>query len=95
VQHGNWLDDASITQLAAALYGKSAGWAAATGRAIGVTGARVRLQAYTLSFIDGFHLVAWACVAALVIIALLRRSPLNYAELSFPEEEPQPERDKS
>ena len=95
VQHGNWLDDASITQLAAALYGKSPGWAAATGRAIGVTGARVRLQAYTLTFIDGFHLVAWACVAALIVIALLRRSPLNYSELSFPEGEPQPGRDKS
>jgi DHA2 family multidrug resistance protein len=95
VQHGNWLDDASITQLAAALYGKSAGWAAATGRAIGVTGVRVRLQAYTLTFIDGFHLVAWACVAALIVIALLRRSPLNYAELSFPEGEPQPARGKS
>jgi len=95
VQRGNWLDDTSINQLAAVFYGKSAGWAAATGRAIGVTGARVRLQAYTLTFIDGFHLVAWACVAALIVIALLRRSPLNYAELSFPEGEPQPARGKS
>jgi hypothetical protein len=95
VQHGNWLDEASITQLAAALYGKSAGWAAATGRAIGVTGARVRLQAYTLTFIDGFHLVAWACVAALCVIALLRKSPLNYGELAFPDGETQPRSGKS
>lgn len=95
VQRGNWLDDASIAQFAAELYGKSAGWAAAIGRAVGVTGGRVRLQAYALTFIDGFHLVAWACIAALLVIALLRRSPLNYAELSFPEEEPQTARGKS
>jgi hypothetical protein len=45
----------------------------------------VRLQAYTLTFIDGFHLIAWACVLALLLIALLRKSPLNYGELSFPD----------
>jgi DHA2 family multidrug resistance protein len=95
VQRGNWLDDASISQTAAALYGKSAGWTAAAGRAIGVTSGRIRLQAYTLTFIDGFHLVAWACVAALVLIALLHRSPLNYDELAFPAGEPQPARRQS
>jgi MFS transporter, DHA2 family, multidrug resistance protein len=95
VQRGNWLTDASITQLTAALYGKSAGWAAATGRAIDVTGARIRLQAYTLTFIDGFYLVAWACVIALAVTALLRSSPLNYGEIAFPEGEPQPGRGKS
>lgn len=87
VQRGNWLDDASIRQLTAGLYAKSSGLAAATGRAVGLTGARVRLQAYTLTFIDGFHLVAWACVAALLVVALLRRSPLHYGELGFPDGE--------
>jgi DHA2 family multidrug resistance protein len=85
VQDGNWLDEASIRQMTAVLYAKSSGFAAATGRAVGLTGARVRLQAYTLTFIDGFHLIAWACVLALLLIALLRKSPLNYAELSFPD----------
>jgi DHA2 family multidrug resistance protein len=85
VQGGNWLDEASIRQMTAGLYAKSSGVAAATGRAVGLTGARVRLQAYTLTFIDGFHLIAWACVLALVLIALLRKSPLNYGELSFPD----------
>ena len=87
VQRGNWVEDASIGQLSAGLYGKSSGLAAAAGRAVGVISARVRLQAYTLTVIDGFYLVAWACVVALVLIALLRKSPLNYGELSFPEEE--------
>jgi len=95
VQRGNWFDTASITRLADAFYSESAGWAAAAGRAVGVTSLRVRLQAYTLTFIDGFLLVGWACAAALVVIALLRRSPLNYSELAFPGEEPQSGRKKS
>ncbi len=84
VQRGTWIDDASVAQLAAGLYPKSAGLASATGRAVGVIGARVRLQAYSLTVIDAFHLIAWACVAALLLIALLRKAPLNYGELGFP-----------
>jgi DHA2 family multidrug resistance protein len=87
VQQGNWIDDASIRQLSAGLYAKSSGLPAATGRAVGLISARVRLQAYTLTFIDGFHLIAWACVAALLLVALLKRSPLHYGELGFPEED--------
>jgi DHA2 family multidrug resistance protein len=96
VQKGNWIDDTSIRQLTAGLYANSSGVPAATGRAVGLIAARVRLQAYALTFIDGFHLVAWACVAALLLIALLRQSPLNYRELSFPDEEaPTSPEDKS
>ncbi len=87
VQQGNWLDDTSIRQLSAGLYGKSSGIAAATGRAVGLIGARLRLQAYSLTIIDGFYLVAWVCVAALVLIALLRKAPLNYGELIFPDDD--------
>jgi DHA2 family multidrug resistance protein len=96
VQGGNWVDEASIRQLTAGLYAKSSGLAAATGRAVGLTNARVRLQAYTLTFIDGFHLIAWACVVALLLVALLKKSPLNYSELGFADGEPGPkERTKS
>jgi DHA2 family multidrug resistance protein len=84
IQRGSWIDDASIAQLAAGLYAKSTGLASATGRAVGLIGARVRLQAYTLTVIDSFHLIAWTCVAALLLIALLRKAPLNYGELGFP-----------
>ena len=84
VQRGNWLDDASIAHLAVGLSGKSAGLAFATGRAVGIIGARVRLQAYSLTVIDAFHFIAWACVAALLVIALLPKAPLNYKELGFP-----------
>ena len=87
VQSGSWIEDMSLRQLAVGLYAKSYSLAAATGRAVGVIGARIRLQAYTLTFVDGFLLVAWACVAALLLIALLRKSPLSFRELGFPDEE--------
>jgi MFS transporter, DHA2 family, multidrug resistance protein len=87
VQGGNWVDDSTLRQLTAGLYAKSSGLAAAGGRAVGVVSARVRLQAYTLTFIDGFYLIAWACVAALLLTALLRKPPLNYRELAFQDEQ--------
>jgi len=86
VQTGNWLDDATLKQTAAGLYAKSSGLPAAAGRAAGILSARVRVQAYALTFIDGFYLVAWACVVALLVTALLRKSRMNYRELSFPDE---------
>ena len=82
VQSGNWITDNSVHQLAAGLFSKSSGAVAATGRAVGVIGGRLRLQAYTLSLNDGFYLLAWACVVSLLLIALLRKSPLNYADLT-------------
>ncbi len=81
VQGGNWITDGNIRLLAAGVYSKSAGLAAATGRAVGLMGDRLRLQAYTLSFIDGFHLLAWSCVVGLLLVALLHESPLTYADL--------------
>jgi DHA2 family multidrug resistance protein len=82
VQSGNWITDTNIRELAAGVYAKSSGMAAATGRAVGIMNGRLRLQAYTLSINDGFYLVAWTCVIALLLVALLRRSPLNYGDLS-------------
>jgi len=79
---GNWITDGNIQGLAAGMYSHSAGLAAATGRAVGIISSRLRLQAYTLSIVDGFYLVVWACVIALLLVALLRRSPLNYGDLS-------------
>jgi len=95
-QSGNWITDSSIGQLTAGLFSKSSGLAAATGRAVGVISGRLRLQAYTLSIIDGFYLVAWACVVALLLVALLRKSPLNYGDLSAVQQQlPAPQQVKS
>jgi DHA2 family multidrug resistance protein len=82
VQHGSWITDGNIRQMTAGLYAKSSGLAEATGRAVDVVGGRLRLQAYTLSLIDGFYLVAWASVIALLLVALLREPPLKYGDLS-------------
>ena len=88
VERGNWITDGNVRGLATGLFSHSAGLAAATGRAVGILSGRLRLQAYTLSIIDGFYLVAWACVIALLFVALLRRSPLNYADLSIAQSSP-------
>ncbi|HEX8880233.1 MAG TPA: hypothetical protein VF749_09405, partial [Candidatus Acidoferrum sp.] len=45
VQHGNWIGDGSIRQLAAELLAKSSGLAQSSGRAVDVVSARLRLQA--------------------------------------------------
>ncbi|MGA7841777.1 MAG: hypothetical protein WCA34_12705, partial [Candidatus Acidiferrales bacterium] len=82
VQHESWITDGSIRQMTAGLYAKSSGLVDAAGRAVDVVGGRLRLQAYTLSLIDGFYLVAWASVIALVLVALLREPPLKYGDLS-------------
>ena len=81
VQHGSWITDGSVRQMTGGFYAKSTGLAEATGRALDAVGGRLRLQAYTLSLIDGFYLVAWASVVALVLVALLREPPLKYGDL--------------
>ena len=82
VSSGNWISDRNIHAMTAGLYGKSSSMAAAGARAIDLIAARLRLQAYSLSLVDGFLLIAWSCACALIFVALLRKSPLNYGELS-------------
>jgi DHA2 family multidrug resistance protein len=96
VQGGNWIAEGNLRQLTAGLYSKSYGVAEATGRAAGLMAGRIRLQAYTLTFIDGFHLVAWGCVVALLLIAMLRPSPLSFGDLSLVQKQsPAPQEAKS
>jgi DHA2 family multidrug resistance protein len=96
VQSGNWITDGNIRGLTAGVYSKSSGLPASVGRAVDLLSSRVRLQAYTLSIIDGFYLVAWGCVVALLLIAMLRKSPLTYGNLStLQEQSPAPQEAKS
>jgi DHA2 family multidrug resistance protein len=81
VSSGNWITDQNIRAMTAGLYAKTAGMAAAGTRAIDLIGARLRLQAYSLSLNDGFLLISWSCACALILVALLRKSPLNYGDL--------------
>jgi len=82
VSGGDWITYQNIHAMSAGLYAKSSGMAAAGARAIDLIAARLRLQAYSLSILDGFLLIAWSCACALIFVALLRQSPLNYGELS-------------
>jgi DHA2 family multidrug resistance protein len=82
VSSGNWISDQNIHAMTASLFAKSSSMAAAGARAIDLIAARLRLQAYSLSLVDGFLLIAWSCACALIFVALLRKSPLNYGELS-------------
>jgi len=82
VTQGSWLTDGNLHAMAAGVYAKSFGAGEAAARAVGLVGARLRLQAYALSLDDGFVLVAWACFVGLLLTALLRKSPLNYGDLS-------------
>src|SRR5277367_6337776 len=82
VQRGTWMTDGSIRQLTAGAFAKSSGLGEAAGRAVDVVGGRLRLQAYTLSVNDGFYLVAWVCVVALLFVACLREAPLKYGDLT-------------
>jgi DHA2 family multidrug resistance protein len=93
VSSGNWITDQNIRATAADLYSKSSGIATAGARAVDVIAARLRLQAYSLSLVDGFLLLAYSCVYALVFVALLRKSPLNYGDLSSMQQIPAPRKE--
>jgi DHA2 family multidrug resistance protein len=83
VQSGSWVTDRTLHGVTAGLSTKSAGLLAATGRAADIIATKLRLQAYSLTFIDAFHLVAWACAGMLLVTALLQKAPMNFGQLGF------------
>jgi MFS transporter, DHA2 family, multidrug resistance protein len=95
VSGGDWITDQNIHAMTAGLYAKSSGIAAASARAMDLIGARLRLQAYSLSLIDGFLLIAWSCAGALILVGLLRKSPLNYGDLSAMQQIPAPHKESN
>jgi DHA2 family multidrug resistance protein len=84
VQPASWIVQHTVGLLTGGLAARSSGVADATGRAVGLVAGDVRQQAYALTFIDAFHLIAWVSVATLILIATLRRFPLNYRDLATP-----------
>lgn len=81
VQSGEWITESTVRHLTAGLAAKSSGLLGAAGRALGIIDSKLRLQAYSLTFIDAFHLVAWTCAGMLLVTAVLRKSPLNFSQL--------------
>jgi DHA2 family multidrug resistance protein len=82
VQPGDWITEHAVRLLTAGLAARSNGTGGAAGRAVGLVAGDVRLQAYSLTFIDAFQLLAWVSVATLLLIATLRRFPLNFRDLA-------------
>jgi DHA2 family multidrug resistance protein len=93
VSGGSWITDQNVHVMTAGLYAKSSGTASAGARAVALIAARLRLQAFSLSILDGFLLIAWSCTCALIFVALLRRSPLNYGDLSEMQQMPTVEKE--
>src|SRR6185295_9448951 len=82
VQAGDWVTEHTVRLVSAGLTPRSGGTTAAAGRAVGLVAGGVRQQAFSLTFIDAFYLIAWVSVATLILIATLRRFPLNYRDLA-------------
>src|SRR5258705_155401 len=91
VSSGNWITDSNIHALTAGLFGKSSGLPSPAARAADLIVSRLRLQAYSLSLIDGFLLIAWSCAIALVLVGLLRKSPMSYDGLADVQQQLPPE----
>lgn len=81
VQSGSWITAANVHRLTAGLSPRSSGLMAATGRAAEIIDSKLRLQAYSLTFIDAFHLVAWTCVGMLLVTAVLRKAPMSFGQI--------------
>jgi DHA2 family multidrug resistance protein len=81
VQTGEWITEGTVRHLAAGLSAKSSGLSTATDRALEIVNSKLRLQAYALTFIDAFHLIAWACFVMLLVTAVLRKSPMSFGQL--------------
>jgi DHA2 family multidrug resistance protein len=82
VQSGSWIADHTVRLLTAGLATRSNGTMGAAGRAVGLVAGSVREQAYALTFIDAFHLLAWVSVATLLLLATLRRFPVTFRDLA-------------
>jgi MFS transporter, DHA2 family, multidrug resistance protein len=82
LQPGDWITDHTVRLVTAGLAPKSSGVADATGRAVGLVAGDVRLQAYALTFVDAFHLIAWVSVAVLILLATVGSFPLNFRDLA-------------
>jgi len=83
VQTGDWIADQTVRLIAAGLFSESTGAEEAADRAVGLIASGVRGQAYTLAFSDAFHLIAWMAVAMLILLATVRRFPLNFRDLAL------------
>jgi len=72
VEAGNWLTSERVQLLTQGLFPGSAGAEEAQERAALLLGGRVRLQAYTLAYADGYLAIALVAALAIVLIACMK-----------------------
>lgn len=95
MQSGNWITADALRQMALGLAAKSSGPLTATRRAVDIIALRARLQAYSLTMIDGLHLIAWGCAAMLLLTVVLHRPSMSFGQMTtlqdeIPQEESKP-----
>ena len=95
VQSGNWITADTLRHMALGLAARSSGPWTAAGRAVDIIALRARLQAYSLTIIDGFQLIAWACAGMLLLTVVLSKPPMSFGQLAtlqdeIPQEESKP-----
>jgi DHA2 family multidrug resistance protein len=71
------LTDQRLQDYAHAVAGRSVGQAEAHARATALLAHTVQNQAYVLAFIDGFIILGYAVIGALLLILLLRNPPVG------------------
>jgi DHA2 family multidrug resistance protein len=78
VNVGGWLTDERLGQLTAGLFSGSSGLEEAQGRALVALSGQVRQQAYTLAYADAFLVLVGACIAIIVMIALMKQTKIYF-----------------
>jgi DHA2 family multidrug resistance protein len=77
VTSGSLLTDQRLQDYARAVTGRSAGQDEASGRATALLAAAVEKQANVLAYIDGFMILGFAVIGALLLMLLLRDPPAH------------------
>ena len=77
VQSGSAATEGLATQLAGPFGNRETGLGDPTAQGLGLLSGLVQREAYVLSYIDAFWLVAWVSLSGLLLILLLRRPPPN------------------
>jgi len=78
VRVGDWLTDDRLRSLSGGVFGGSVGLEDSQDRARALLSLQISREAYTLSYSDGFVVVAWLCASFLVAIACLRQMKIYF-----------------
>jgi MFS transporter, DHA2 family, multidrug resistance protein len=92
VNAGSLLTDQRLDEYARAVSGRSVGQPEAAARATAVLARAVQNQAYVLAYIDGFMVLGFAVIGALLLMLLLRDPPAHLNQPDAPSTEAIPSR---